>query len=918
MKRRSIAASWAIATAMAATVPAADRAETRPIEVIVNGGFEQGPVGLSKKGWQVDNAGKLSLVDDAHAGRFAARFEAVEHEWGYCAFYRGMAHIRAGATYRISTWAKGRGTISFACYQYSAGGFIGTVFQKGNRRLTGKWQRFTHVYKPTDRRISRAALAIQLGGRPATMWVDDVSVTFDPRENLGIQGTPEPEPTRTLELCVQATDARARLTVNGTQVALVGDRGAVTLREGLAVLGVEAEATGPNPGVAARLVGHPETDERWRIRAGKIDGWSAVAYDDTHWPVAEPGPDGRLWCADKKAKAVCMRQVVLWNRTHYGPNRCIVPPIKQWEFPRGGFDVLHLALYSPLPYRLTDYTFVLEMPAAFRLLDKRNYWQRHITDVKPSVIDTTTFSRDGVPHRRCRLAYSASHLLPDETRYSLLPVVLDRETDLKKCRFRLRREARGNVTELTQTIPVTVLPPVNGRQPKHVMISQYSPIGSYTPVSPAHLEARLAQDATAGCNCYFLPWSVAWGETWEAYLARFRDTVDAVGARLVVAMDFPLNYGGLYQGHFPTYEPWLRAHPEAQGRYYLDRPKWGQAARRSPYCNQYVLNDEGAAFWDLVKKEYARVLRFYPKAELVFSDWEFHNVTKDGSGVHCFCDRCKRAFRSFAKLPADADLSDRTIMAQHRTPWLAFRDRQDGQLIGRMAKISRDLGREYLTYSWASNMGFWRACRGHLDAAFAGIPGNSVADSYYQHLLDDYRRRFRKEVELPRVMGQRFVFFRTLERDGWRIQALSHDGFVHPKSWKTQVLRVVASLHGGVDLQNSTEFCGGIRYYVGEATRIIATFEPLFYAGQRRDDLAASEQIAYPNLLVLQHDGQRLVLLFNEDAKPLRVELTNEDLEPGCVAAVYGTNPIANRPQHMTVTVPPEDVAVVHIRPRAD
>lgn len=142
-------------------------------------------------------------------------------------------------------------------------------------------------------------------------------------------------------------------------------------------------------------------------------------------------------------------------------------------------------------------------------------WQRHITDVKPSAIDTTTFSRDGVPHRRYRLAYRASHLLPDETRYSLLPVVLDRKADLKTCRFRLRREARGNVTELTQSIPVTILPPVNGRQPKHVMISQYSPIGSYTPISPAHLKARLAQDVAAGCNCYFLPWSVAWGEKRE-------------------------------------------------------------------------------------------------------------------------------------------------------------------------------------------------------------------------------------------------------------------------------------------------------------------------------------------------------------------------------------------------------------------
>ena len=259
-------------------------------------------------------------------------------------------------------------------------------------------------------------------------------------------------------------------------------------------------------------------------------------------------------------------------------------------------------------------------------------------------------------------------------------------------------------------------------------------------------------------------------------------------------------------------------------------------------------------------------------------------------------------------------LADEVIMSKHRKAWLEFRDLQDGEIIGHMARIARGLGRTYITYSWASNMGWWKACRDKIDAAFSGIPGNSVADSYYQNSLDQYADTFRKEVGLKRAMGQRFVFFRGLTKGGWKATVLSDDGFVHPKTWKTQVLRVVAALHGGVDLQNSTEFCGGIRYYLGEATRIIATFEPLFWDGERCDDLAASKQVAYPNLLVLRHKDERLVLLFNEDAKPLDVALDNKGLPAGATAAVYGTAITTDKPQRMTLTVPAEDVAVVHIR----
>ena len=124
----------------------------------------------------------------------------------------------------------------------------------------------------------------------------------------------------------------------------------------------------------------------------------------------------------------------------------------------------------------------------------------------------------------------------------------------------------------------------------------------------------------------------------------------------------------------------------------------------------------------------------------------------------------------------------------------------------------------------------------------------------------------------------------------------------------------MASFHGGLDLDTAVERCAGQFYYIGEATRAISDFEDLFYDGTREDDLAASAQVKYPNLLVLTKGDERLVLIFNEGAKPLDVELENKDVKPGQTAAVWGVPGTVNDPARVRVTIPPDDVALLHIR----
>jgi len=131
---------------------------------------------------------------------------------------------------------------------------------------------------------------------------------------------------------------------------------------------------------------------------------------------------------------------------------------------------------------------------------------------------------------------------------------------------------------------------------------------------------------------------------------------------------------------------------------------------------------------------------------------------------------------------------------------------------------------------------------------------------------------------------------------------------------KLQILRIVAATRGGIDLNSSLECFAGMKYYIGEATRLIAEHEDLFWDGKRADELAVSEQIKYPDLLVLKKGDERLILLFNEGAKPMTVQLQSKDVKPGQKATVYGTPISTDTPEQMEVIIAPEDVAVVHIK----
>ena len=790
-----------------------------------------------------------------------------------------------------------------------------------------------------------------------TKWRKPMDGLTEKARQLGI---PLVKPRMNLALEIEARQAKdVKLWVNGQPVDEQAGQWPVSIRQGLNVIAMTAAADGQTPGLRLRIPNQPELETRWRVGAATAatnDRWLTAAFDDRSWKKAKLDKKGYLLMPPGFTGDGCFRQIVLWGENHYSGLPCLQPKVREWGFSEKSMETLFHVLYSPPPltFPLEDYEFVLDVPKGFSLLE-----EKYDDDAKggrlnrrPRQVTVEEVKHDRQPYTRYRFAFESAFVQannedPYKNQCTLIPLLLN-EYKGATCKFYFRRLASGNLTELEQTLPVCVLPPLNGRMPKKVMISQYRsvpwlcfPNGSGQ-LFPEHFEAHMRQSLDVGFNY----WSIAEGLDGGAHGKKMYDRVLARGGGVILSgpSSYPL-HSGPFRKTTGALAKLMQAAPEFRARFFngsANRPDSGQ------YCLSFVTREGAAQFKEAIKKDIGSMLngaaefKFigFPKATIYWTDWEQQpwledydgaaQVWRPSNGNFCFCENCKQAFRQYAKLPDTTDLSDDAIFKNYKREWSSFRHQLIGHMNGIVREACNELGLKYMFYDWASSRESFEACKGKIDIAFPGWPGDGTAVGIgtaettkdflvTQRSLDEVMTFFREKVGISQIMGQLFasVYEITFNKPGrnWIQRAGStKDGFINAKSVKSMILRVVASFHGGVDLGCSVNRCAGQQYYIGEATRIISEYEDLFWSGERADQLAASEQIKYPNLLVLRKGKERLVLLFNEGSQPIRVILQNKDLASGQKAKIVGVNQVVERPEKMELMVGPEDVAIVHIQ----
>ena len=737
-------------------------------------------------------------------------------------------------------------------------------------------------------------------------------------------------PVKQLAVEVLNRNTSTNLFLNGKELQPASGKGNiwnVSLSEGLNIIGIKVTIDGKTPGLRLRIPGQPELQSRWRVGSAADESWLSGSYDDRSWKVAQIDKDGYLVVPAGFTGSVCFRQIVLWGRNHYSGLPCLQPKVREWGFSEKSMETLFHMLYSPEPltFALENYEFLLDVPKGFSLLpDKSAYSHTSQRLTRPyRKLTVGEVKHKGQPYTRYRFSFEPAFLDPTakDKSAALIPLLLDQYKGSNKlCKFYFRRLASGNLTEVEQTLPVRILPPINGRMLKNVAIQQYVcswllGIGfSAGPLFPEHFEKHMRQAMDAGFNS----WSLV--PTNDKYAMKIYDRVINRGGEVDI-WGSPQNYpfwGNL--GPHLALGQLLETIPDFRARYFGDAES---NINHGEFCRTHAINQAAVQFQAAVKTDIGTMLKQFPKATVYWADWEQRIWREAPDKSYCFCDNCKKAFRIFATLPDTADLSDDSIAKNYRNEWKAFREIQEGRINGMVRRACNELGLKYMLYDDAFNDPYWLASKDKIDIVFTGWPGDGTAVGngtdevtrdfrVTQQSLDERMTFYREKLGMPQVRGQLFASVVDLY---WIQRAGStKDGFIDAKSVKSMILRVTASFHGGVDLGSAMNRCAGQLYYIGEATRLIATYEHLFYNGKREDTLAASEQLKYPNLLVLTKGDERLVLLFNETSKPITVHLYNQNLKSGQNAAVFGNSRQIKNPQKMTVSVAAGDVTAVHIK----
>ncbi|MEI8248774.1 MAG: hypothetical protein WCI51_23300, partial [Lentisphaerota bacterium] len=640
--------------------------------------------------------------------------------------------------------------------------------------------------------------------------------------------------------------------VNGKAVTTQAGQWPLVLREGVNVIAMTAAADGKNPGLRLRIPGQSELESRWRVGAAANDNWLTAAFDDRSWKKAEADKDGYLSVPEDAASNVCFRQIVLWGETHYSGLTCLLPKVREWGFSEKSMENLFHVLYSPLSFPLEEYEFVLDVPKDFSLL-KVSY----VNDAKggnlnrrPQKITEEEIQHDNQPYRRYRFGYESAFVPPGKqpNNMSLIPLLLNEfKGEDKTCNFYFHRMASGNLTEIEQKLPVLVLPTINGRMLKNVAIMQYSApwqLANGGGLFPEHLNIVMRQSLDAGFNC----WNIG---AWQGERGRLvHDRVVERGGTVEISYnDYPIH--GNVLGEASELGKWMATKPESRVRVFNEIRN--KSTSPGGYCPSYVTSEGEELFRKAVKNDIALMKNGgtkqfigFPKASIYWVDWE----TKPwvGNRSYCFCDRCKRGFRQYARLSETADLSDDLIFKNYKSEWASFRVILDARINGIVRDVCHELGLKYMFYDDAEHREALAANKGKIDIANTGCPGDGRGDSGQQGWMDRVMTFFRSEVGMSAIVGQLFA---TSYAEGGKINLnlsspWEKDGFLNPKKVKMYILRVVATFHGGVDLHSAVERCSGSHYYVGEATRIISEYEDLFFAGERADQLAVSEQIKYP------------------------------------------------------------------------
>lgn len=729
-----------------------------------------------------------------------------------------------------------------------------------------------------------------------------------------------------IPMSVQRRDARIReVVVNGSVVNPAADGSCpIQLLEGVNTLVIKAEAAGANPGVKVDLRGHPETAKAFRVSPVAAPGCEKEEFDDGAWPMATVR-DGYLWGGNGSASLV-LRQNLLWGRHYHGTEVSFIgPPVTEWGISPGTTETFRHWVFKPVKKPIREHMMEIEVPEGFRLLDNNPYAhpsQRRAGDGTPDSQTVERITVNGVPYLRYRMVTDIASLKRNTSRGLFIPI--KHETYAfpggQPAIFRFRRILDGNSVDLDNVIAVKPLPPVRGGKMKRIEFSQYH-MGLGGRFTEERRRALLDDACRAGMDNFMSRYNSRAALAKPSDRSRRVDQLNADfkarGVRNMVWVDHAMPLWGTRTGRLRDLRDSL---PGLKATYFDGDEKANLANFMGQMCLTLATGKYREQVLAALTEDY-RFIREQTGGKVFFMNDEHyarmnHRASRGWNNAYCFCDHCKEAFRAYSRLPADADLSDNALLVKtYEKEWTRWWKHMHKNRLLAVAKEAADaVGVDLHYYHNTHDRVAYEESLGLYSRVSVPVPGTNrrAVDSRQQARIDAVAKRIRA-MGIPRFMGQQ----RSYCPFGLNKSSVSSYDCYHvdPQGMKSQMVRIAASTRLGSMFECVSLFAGGMLYYAGEATRLIATYEDFFWEGERDESLADAGEHGYPNLLVLTRGDERLVLLFNEDRKEERiVRLKNLKLKPGQKATIWERPGTIADPAEMQVVVPANDLVAVHIQ----
>ena len=591
----------------------------------------------------------------------------------------------------------------------------------------------------------------------------------------------------------------------------------------------------------------------------------------------EIAQDGRLLLVSPNYPLHTNNPFIAWLTVRGEPMSQVV---NEFGVAEGETLALPLVLLSGIEEeQFRDATVTLEVPSFLRLvspLSGERAWSA------PTRVEEEPIVRDSMPYRRLKLAYGPRSITfaqaREQRQYVENPLIFRAEyvgDDGAQRVFPLGYQVAINGRETASgSVPLTLLPPFARKSPSEVVASNW-PAGS---VYAQMFFSRLTETEQ---TAIFDSW------THSGFNIYTHSGRHATERGLTTARGLPGTLDALCAAA-PGITDYLRENPQ-----YQDRALDGTPLPLS-IAPARLLEEDCPARQMLM--DYAADAA---EGQPVLSwDYEVPVAYPQSSG---FGEYNLAAFRDFAGIAADVELTPETVAEDYRAQWIDFRCHQNAGVTALLQEGIKAGNPDCMFFVYSGYQG------DHTRETY-GIDWRYIAP-FVDQVWCGYGRPVERIEDTLEAIGDRPLVCGELVWLG--------SGNLYPlDNTELALMRRLTDSGGGFMVYYDWFVDGRFYSAISRTAAVAADFEEFFLNGRRDDSLATVEEGDERNLTVYALGDERLVFLFGTSA-PQQFRLQVQAPASSVATDYRSKQPVALTPA-LEADVPARGVKVIHVRPSAD